>query len=250
MKYLIFSLMLFSLGCSGPTIKNYERRNTNEYYNGIGVVQYFLADLPSWANYSSQGSCHREYPVRYSHLKNMRESFSLNYEEAIQFQLMFNEYSTSRKKEAQAEVIPFKDEEKIFFTILDRVKAGIRSFSKPKYNISNIIWIDSVLNGPKELSKVRKVLNSDRFAKGHPIFLSLCMNRVQLRSYLKEMKLDIAGSKLISYEMFNPYDREGNLVAIPVLYLNDLFSKNDKLYIFTPKDIPSEFRGKFKVRKF
>jgi hypothetical protein len=231
-------------------MKNYERRNMNEYYNGIGVVQYFLADLPSWANFSSEGSCHRDSPVRYIHLQNVRDSFSLNYEEAIQFQLMFNEFVTERKRAAQAKVIPFKDEEKIFFTVLDKIKAGIRNFSKPRYKVSNILWIDSMLMGNKDKRKVKNLIASDRFSKGHPVFLSLCMNRVEMKSYLKKEGINIAGMKLISYEMFNPYDKDGNLVAVPILDFNEIFSKKHKLNIFTHKDLPSEFRGKLKIRKF
>ena len=241
--------MIFS-SCSSTVTKDYKRRNMGEYYRGIGVVQYFLADLPSWANFSSEGNCHRESPVRYIHLKNVRESFSLSYEEGIQFQLMFNELLTKRMKESQAEVIPFKDEEKLFFTVLDKIKAGIRNFNKPRYKVSNILWIDSMLIGKKEERKIKRLIASERFSNGHPIFLSLCMNRVEMRKSLNKLGVNIPAMKLISYEMFNPYDKNGDLVAIPILNFNELFSKKDKLNIFTHKDLPSEFRGKYRVRKF
>jgi hypothetical protein len=250
MKYIFFSLLFMITSCTNPTMKNYQRRNTQEYYNGIGIVQYFLADLPSWANFSSEGRCHRESPVRYIHLESVRKSFSLNYEEAIQFQLMFNEVTTERKEKAQAKVIPFKDEEKIFFTVLDKIKAGIRNFVKPRYKVANILWIDSALIGKKEANKLKRIIRSDRFSSGHPVYLSLCMSRVEMRSYLSSKGVDITGAKFISYEMFNPYDKNGKLVAIPILELNELFSKKQKLNIFTHKDLPSEFRGKFKIRKF
>lgn len=250
MKYIILSFLLVISSCTNSTMKNYQRRNTQEYYNGIGIVQYFLADLPSWANFSSEGRCHRDSPVRYIHLESVRNSFSLNYEEAIQFQLMFNEVTTSRMEQAQAKIIPFKDEEKIFFNVLDKIKAGIRSFTRPKYKVANIIWIDSALIGKKEANKLKRVIKSDRFSSGHPVYLSLCMSRVEMRAYLSSKGIDIVGAKLISYEMFNPYDKSGELVAIPILELNELFSKKQKLNIFTHKDLPSEFRGKFKIRKF
>lgn len=250
MKYISLTLFLLLTSCSSYTLKNYERRNEREYENGNGVIQYFLADLPNWANFSSAGSCHRNFPVRYLNIKNLRESFSLSYEEAVQFQLMFNELSEEMKRKASASYIPFKDEEKIFYTVLDRVKAGIRNFTRPKYKVVNLVWIDTALEGKKSLSRVKGLLNSKRFASGHPVFVSLCLSRGELKKFVQKSGLSIAGAKYMSYELLNPYDQNNNLVAVPIIELNKLFKSNQKIQLFLPKDRPFEFKGKVRVRKY
>ena len=250
MKYILICTFLILSSCSSNTLKNYERRNERQYEDGNGVIQYFLADLPNWANFSSAGSCHRKFPVRYLNIKNLRESFALSYEEAIQFQLMFNELSEQRKKQASASYIPFKDEEKIFYTVLDKIKAGIRNFSKPKYKVVNLIWVDVALEGKSGLARLKKSIQSDRFASGHPVFISLCMNRAEMKNYIQKSGLSISGAKYMSYELLNPYDKDSNLVAVPIIDLNQIFNKNQKIQLFLPKDRPFEFKGKARVRKF
>jgi len=250
LKYILICTLFILTSCSSYTLKNYERRNERVYENGNGVIQYFLADLPTWANFSSAGSCHRNYPVRYLNVKNLRESFALSYEESIQFQLMFNELSEERKKKASASYIPFKDEEKIFYTVLDKIKAGIRNFTKPKYEVVNLIWIDIAMSGKKSLERVKKAIQSESFSTGHPVFVSLCMNRVEMKKFISKMGLKISGAKYMSYELLNPYDHNNNLVAVPIIDLNKIFNKKQKIQLFLPKDRPFEFKGKARVRKY
>jgi hypothetical protein len=250
LKYILLTLIILFSSCSSHTLKNYERRNTKEYYDGIGVVQYFLAELPSWANFSSAGGCHRSVPVRYLHLQNVRNSFSLSYEEAIQFQLMFNELSYELMNKAAATYIPFKDEEKIFYTVLDKIKAGIRNFVKPKYKVVNLLWLDSAIGNKKQLRKIRSLIASKRFSTGHPVFVSLCMSQKELKSFVIKSGLKLDGAKYLTYEMLNPYNSENDLESVPMLELNKIFNKKQRINFFLPREKPAEFKGKFNIRKF
>jgi len=243
-------LMILTSGCSSNALKNYERRNTKEYYDGIGVVQYFLAELPAWANFSSAGGCHRSVPVRYLHLKNVRNSFSLSYEEAIQFQLMFNELSNDLMTKASADYIPFKDEEKIFYIVLDKIKAGIRNFVRPKYKVANLLWVDSGIDSKKQLRKTKSLAKSQRFSGGHPIFVSLCLSQKELKSFVKKNGLNLDGAKFLTYEMLNPYNSENGLEPVPMIEVNKIFKKKQIINFFLPREKPAEFKGKFNIRKF
>jgi len=250
LKYILLTLIILLSSCSSKSLKNYERRNVEEYYDGIGVVQYFLAELPSWANFSSAGSCHRSLPIRYLHLQNIRNSFSLSYEEAIQFQLMFNELSNQLKTKASAKYIPFKDEEKIFYTVLDKIKAGIRNFVRPKYKVVNLLWLDSALESKKELRKVQALVKSQKFSKGHPVFVSLCLSQVELKNFVRKNGLHLDGAKFLTYEMLNPYNKDSILEPVPMVEINRIFSKKQRINFFLPKEQPSEFKGKFNIHKF
>ena len=72
-KLTTITSLCFLLGCGSGELK---RRNLDEYYVGSGVVRYFLADVPLWANFSSIANCHRKTPKRFFNMKSVRDSFS------------------------------------------------------------------------------------------------------------------------------------------------------------------------------
>lgn len=143
-----YCFLLFSLGCTHNHHQKYglQRRNMNEYFLTSGVVRYFLSDIPSWANFSIEGQCFRKGSVRHLNLSELRNSFSFNYQQAIQFQYMFNRDYHKLKKEHQAKQLFFKDEEKLFYDVSDKIRSGFQAFKKPTFNRIHLIWIDQALS--------------------------------------------------------------------------------------------------------
>ena len=110
-----FSIFLFIafLGCTtSPTVNLKE--NYDQVYITNGVEQYFLANLPHWANFSTQSSCHRKKPIRFFNFENLKKSFSLDYEKMVHLQHMFNRQVYTAKLSMDKERIPPKDESFIF----------------------------------------------------------------------------------------------------------------------------------------
>ena len=108
-------LLLALFGCSSSKEKyEFDKRDTSQYHQNLQIVQYYLPDIPSWANFSQSGSCKRKTFIRFFNLRKLRESFAFSYEEAIQFQYMFNQELIAIKDEVKSSYLLYRDEERIF----------------------------------------------------------------------------------------------------------------------------------------
>jgi hypothetical protein len=229
-----------------------EKRNTEEYFANTGVVQYFLPDLPAWANNSVAGKCSRSSSIRYFNLKSVRDSYSLNYERALQFQLMYNKFVKAAKYSASVNHINIKEEEKIFSTVADRVGSGIKSFKTPKYKRVNFIWIDHALSNKKTLSRLKKLVKKNDMNLGHPVYVSLCLDSKRLVQFVKDNKIYISNARYFSAELFSPFSSvEKKLLTKVHVNLSDFMQKRQKLYLYTPTgQMPAEIMGNLKIRKY
>lgn len=247
----IFSLLFLS-SCSFFTeTQELKRRNLEEFYQGSEVVRFFLPPLPDWANQSQTATCKRSESVDYLKIDDLMATFRLDYQQAIQFQYMYNIESRKRREEASLEYIPFKENEKLFYSISDRIQARIFHFIPPKFNVVNLIWIDQAVQDQKILSKLKKLMKSKEMDKGHPVFVSLCLSKRELENFRKVNNFsDVV--KLIPYELFSPYDSAGKLSSNQSLNFEKLFKiKKLKLNLYqSTKRIPIEFVGKFKLKKY
>ena len=251
MRIGIFLLFSFLLSCSGNEKETgLQRRNLEEYFVSTGVVRYFLPDLPAWANFSDSASCFRDQSIRYFDLNALRNSFSLSYEQSIQLQLLYNWEAHKKKKLHKVDHIPFKEEEKLFFTQTDRIQAGIRVFRSPKFKRVHLIWIDPYLSEKKPEQSIKKVLAKSEMAKGHPVLVSKCLSHAGLNSLLVKASLANQNIRLIGQELFSPFDIDGKKVPGFILYFNELFQKDQKLYFYSRNSfLPKDFRGKFIKRR-
>lgn len=252
MKYLLIGI-LFLVSCgTTDSDKELKRRNLDEYFSGSGVVKYFLSDLPTWANFSQTAACQRSISPRYLNINTLMSSYSYSYEEAIQLQYMYNVEMNKLKKRTESEYLPFSDEEKLFFTLSDKIQADIRTFRAPKFNRVNLVWIDPLLKSKMGYEKLVSLLNGPIMEKGHPVFLSLCMNHFEIESYLSKRGLLNRNIRYIPYEMFSSFTKKGQPEPIFQLHINEFFKKEQKLFLYIPKGSykPNEFVGKFRVERF
>jgi hypothetical protein len=252
LKYLLIGLLLL-IGCSSTDAdKQMKRRNLDEYFSGSGVVKYFLSDLPNWANFSQTASCQRSISPRYLNINTLISSYSYNYEEAIQLQYMYNVEMNKLKKRTEADYLPFSDEEKLFFTLSDKIQADIRTFRAPKFKRVNLVWIDPLLKNKKGFEKIVSLLRGEDMEKGHPVLISLCMNHFELESYLSKSGLLNRNIRYIPYEMFSAYSVKGIIEPTFQLHINQFFKENQKIFLYIPKGSykPGEFLGNFSIQRF
>lgn len=226
-----------------------KRRTVEEYFLSAGVVKYFLPEIPYWANFSQEASCRRERTIKFLDLESVQKSLDLKIEESLQLQLMFNEMVFDTLQKNHVDHIPFKDEEDIFFRASEKIQANIRTFRVPKYNTVHLYWIDPYRETP---SKIRNILNSDLGSKGHPIFISLCMTRQELASWMKTNNFSNQNIRMMSYELLTPYDRQGLLGTKYSLFINDLVAdkKDKRLFIPRKSQLPQVFEGTFSLNKY
>ncbi len=245
-------IMACFFGCTQTSEKaddyDMRRRQVGEYFLSSGVTRYFLPEVPYWANFSEAGSCRRDGVMKFFELSKVRDSLSLNYEQAIQLQLMFNNELRKLKESNEVDHIPFKEEERLFFRVSEQIQAGIRVFRIPKYKKLNLLWIDPLINEGKE-KKLKALVNSERFADGHPVFLSLCKSRFAMETWMRKEGLANKNIRLLTYELLTPFSLEGELSTRYHIYLSDLFEeKSIVLYAPRGKTVPKVFEGKYKTK--
>lgn len=252
MKYILL-LSLFLTSCATTQAdKQLKRRNLEAYFNSSGVVRYFLSDLPDWANFSQTAACHRSLSPRYFNISTLLKSYSYKYEQAVQLQYMFNVEANKLKKKTEAEFLPFADEEKLFFTLTDKIQAEIRTFRVPKYKRVNLIWIDPLLKSDKGQDQIVALLNSSDMDLGHPVMVSMCLNHFEFESFLGRKGMLNKNVRYIPYEMFSPFDSNGEKQPLFQINLEKIFKKDQNLFLYLPRGYfrPKELAGKLTVKRF
>jgi len=225
----------------------FQRHNLNEFYDSSGIVRYFLPDLPAWANFSQTAGCSRDAQIHFFNLDKIMKSFSLSYEQAVQFQYMFNHEYEKKTRTHKLDYLYFKDEEKLFYTIHDKVQAGFMEFKKPKFKRVHVIWLDPFLKKMEGPNQLRQLLQTTFMQKGHPVLISLCLNGRQMNDYLVRQKLTTENLRLIPFEMFTVFNKQGEKQTSFFLDLGEFFNKSQSVYLIMPKgEKPTEFRGNYK----
>ena len=247
--HLGFGLLLLLTSCAPFPSK---RKNLDGLFVENGVIPYFLPQLPSWANRSSAGECLRKTQGRWFNMERLRRSFSLTYEEAVQFQVVFNR-ELQKKAATKGKTLSFQEEEKIFFQAYDTILAGLREFYPPDYKTIHLIWIDPLLRrGQRGERKLKHLMRSSRLMEGHPVWVSLCLSRKELKDSSRRLGGRSADTRLISYEFFGPYSETNQLLPRDTLNFKAFFPLDRKLFFHIPKKapLPPAFQGDFILRPY
>jgi hypothetical protein len=225
MKYLNCLVLLTLISCgSGELKKDLDHTTT---YRTSGVEQFFLAELPSWANFSSSGSCFKESSFHYMDFSKLKEAYQLSYLEMIELQAQFNERLETYFRSAAVRFIKPVEEASFFSNTLEQVRGGVRSLKLPNVKEVEVIWFEGL--APDEL---KKMAQSDRFNEKLPVLFSSCHSHQGLTQWLMQEKLDNVGFRLITAEWLNPFSSEGKLTAGLHLELGQLFGKEIKVSLF------------------
>jgi len=140
-KIIVMTVLLF-VGCAKESVYQTSFEKIDHASDSAYVSRYFLPELPNWINFSNVGKCRRNSSIKYLNFEQFRNSFALSYESAIQFQLLYNTGYLNLKSVHKTEYVTPQSEKKLFFEILDKIKADIEGFRIPKYKRINLVWID------------------------------------------------------------------------------------------------------------
>lgn len=212
-------------------------------YISSGIEQYFLPNLPAWANFSTAGQCFRKSSIRFLDFEKLKKSYDLEYEQMLHLQHLLNRklyaFKTSSGKR---ELIP-KDEAYIFNNAYQKVIGGSYEFRAPKFKKISVVWIDPFIADKR---KIRKIFKRKDVQSGHPILLSHCLNSYELEKLAIELKLDDIGVKYLSAEMLSTYSqssKEKKLSTSFSLLISELL-KEKEIKLYSTKD-SSEIHGEY-----
>lgn len=238
MKNILF-LLLILVGCASENLKP---RTVENYYQSSGVEKYFLSELPSWSNFSTSAACYRKDQIRYFDINALMKSYSINYATAIQIQASYND-EYLRLTPTKDAVLPFSEEQLLFFRANDKVNSKIVFFDPPTYKRIHLIWVDSV-----DDTKVKKFLKSSVHDKGIPVLVSFCMTKHELEERFSETNF-----KILSAEMFSIFDIDGLKIPSFSLFIDQLFTGTQELILFSPqKNVQEikELKGKYQILNY
>lgn len=240
MRLVMYLIVFVIVGCTTSS-ETRLKQDLNQVYIGSGVERYFLSDLPAWANFSSVSTCSRSENVRFINFENMHKSYSMDYEQLIQFQHMLNRKFASYKISTGRKTIFLKDEAYILHNVQQQIVGGGRDFIVPNFKRIHLVWIDSALKSKEASKKLRKLMFSTQMEKGHPIFVSKCLSAIELEKFIAKNNYNKLGVKIISQDMFSPYNHKFNIVNEFALDFSKLMPKKD-LHFFG-EYLPKEFKG-------
>ena len=234
----IVFLALFLMSSCATTEKGMFKQDLDQVYIGSGIEKYFLPDTPTWANFSQESRCKRTEPIRYVNFKDMHLSYSMDYEQLVQYQLMLNQKLENYKISTGRKTVFLKDENYIIFNVHQQILGGGREFIAPKFKTIHLISIDDSLNDSVRLKKLKKLMSSDSMGQGHPVFVSMCLSSFELDQFISKNGFNSMGVKGISQSMFSPYDINFDMSYEYTLNVEKLFP-NKKLTLFAKDKIKS-----------
>lgn len=258
MKILFFHRFVFLLSfvfllesCSRLHHQSLKRRHADDYSVAPQTMEYFLPVLPEWANYSTSAQCRRATYFRFLDLPRLRASLNFNYEEALQFQYSLNRKYSDLFKKVDEDMVLFKDEERIFYDVTEKIRGGRKDFKAPAYKRIFLIWIDPVLNSPEKLEKLKSFMQGPQIEEAPPLFISLCLSHDEMEKFIKDQGLQEQVLGFIPFELFSIYSDQNQPLSGTSLFLQSLFTKDQELHLFSPgKVVPWEFKGELQVHTY
>jgi hypothetical protein len=229
MRYLSFLLLLTLASCGTAELR---RTDDSTPYRTSGVEQFFLPELPRWANSSEAGQCFKNHSFIYLDFPKLAASYQLTYPQMIELQAQYNERVESYFRSTTVRFLKPVEESSFFSNTLEQVRGGIRHFKLPAVKEVEVVWLDSYIKENK-VDALKKLAASGRFDEKLPIIFSACLSRMDINHWLSENNLEQAGFFILSGEWLNPYGSDQELQAGLKLELDKLFDQKTKVGILS-----------------
>lgn len=232
MKYLSFlALLALTSACGTSSIKQDVDLNTG--YRTSGVEQFFLAELPKWANFSAPGECFKTSSFTYFNFSKLKEAYQLNYQQMVELQAQYNERLENYYRSTAVRFLKPVEEASFFSNTLEQVRGGVRSLKLPPVTEVEVIWLESYTT-----EEIKKLAKAERFNERLPILFSSCHSKQSLSQWIASEQLEDVGFYTLSAEWLSPYSSMGEMKAGLKLELSELFGKNIKVVMNSSKNKP------------
>lgn len=234
MKYLSCLVLLILISCSSSE----ERRSLDgaATYQTSGVEQYFLPELPNWANNSPSGHCFKKNSFQYMDFSKLSKSHQLTYPQMVELQAQYNERLENYFRSSAVRFLKPVEEAGFFSNTLEQVSAGVKHLKLPPVSEVDVIWLEGYqLQG--KIKEFEQMAREGKFDNRLPILFSSCLSRQDLSAWLSEGGLDQVGFYLLSAEWLTPFHPDSSPRPGLAVDLGELLGKQIKFH-FLPKDTP------------
>lgn len=235
MKYLSYFLLLILISSCGGGELRHEVQDSP--YRTSGLEQYFLPELPAWANTSASGQCYKKHSYQYLDFSKLGSVYQLKYPELIELQAQYNERLESYFRSTAVRFLKPVEEAAFFSNTLENVRGGVKHFKlPPTVNAVDVIWLDRyiALNQVNELKKMNQM---GKFDERLPILFTSCFSKQDLNQWLIENNLDQVGFYTLSAEWLTPYGSDLTLKPGLQLEIKKLMNDNVKVKFIAPNEV-------------
>ena len=229
MKYLSCLVLLTLISCgSGDLKKDYDPALT---YTGSGVEQFFLPELPLWANFSSPGKCFKKNSIHYLDFIKLKQAYQLQYPEFLELQAQYNERLENYFRSSAIKFLKPVEQSSFFTNTLEQVRGGVKSFKLPKVTEVVVIWFESYSS-----DEIKKLAQSSEFDEKFPIIMSSCHSKQSLQQWLIQENLEGVGFGLITAEWLAAFDSDAKSSPGLKVYLQELLGSGIKIHHLNSKN--------------
>ena len=230
MKFLNYLVPLLIISCgSGEVIKNVE----DVSYQTSGVEQYFLTEIPAWANASGSGQCFKSASFTYLDYPKLARSYQLSYQEMAELQAQYNDRLESYFRSTSVRFLKPMEQSSFFSNTLEQVRSGARHFKLPEVKDVDVIWLDGFVQSGK-VEELMAMAKKGRFDERLPVIYSSCLSKQAVNQWLSEHNLEQVGFYVLSGEWLNPHGSDLALKAGLRIEIKRLINKNVKIKVITP----------------
>lgn len=244
MKILSLLFILSITACSTPAPEPFPEQNARPFQTA-GHEQFFLPELPHWANGSIQGRCARNFSVRYLDFTALEKIHGLTYKQSVELQAQFNLRWHQRFADKKILQLTPQEEATLFLETLAQVKAGLQELRFPAAPKTTLVWWDSLTAGPKLRGQLLNLANA-----GQPVVLvSVCQDQDSLEQILTAEKLDNAGFFVLGSETLTSFRPDKSSVTGVMLPLDEYFQQQSTTLWSASTVYPVEFPQGFTVKQ-
>lgn len=234
MKYLNFFLLLTAISCSNGTVREVPQDTP---YRTSGLEQFFLPELPTWANTSPSGQCFKKHSYQYLDFAKLSSTYQLKYPELIELQAQYNERLEAYFRSTAVRFLKPVEEAAFFSNTLEQVRGGVKHFKLPEMaNEVDIIWLDGFISSNR-VDELKKMNELGRFDLRLPVLFTSCLSKQDLNQWLIENSLDQVGFYTLTAEWLNPFGSDLVLKSGLRLEIKKLMNENVKIKFVSPREI-------------
>lgn len=233
MKFLSFSLLLILISCSNGEVR---QDVTDTPYRTSGLEQFFLPELPRWANTSASGQCFKKHSFQYLDFNKLASVYQLKYPELVELQAQYNERLESYFRSTAVRFLKPVEEAAFFSNTLENVRGGVKHFKLPQVAAVDVIWLDRYI-ALNQINELKKMNEMGRFDERLPILFSSCLSKQDLNQWLIENNLDQVGFYTLTAEWLTPYGSDLTMKAGLQLEIKKMMNDNVKVKFISPSEI-------------
>jgi hypothetical protein len=232
----IFLILFLASACSTPGDSVF---SVDPYQTG-GVEQFWLAELPSWANGNVSAQCSRDFSAHYVNHEALEKIHGLNYQQRVELQAHFNR---QLRQKYGSKIITPREEGSLFLQSMEQVKAGIREYNYPNRGPVHLVWWDQIHKKESSVRWLKKLAQT-----GDPIILlSLCLDSTQLENWVSRSELSEIGLFSFGFESLTNLTKSGEAVFGLTLPIDVLFPQ-ERATLWVVNHPPAEFPTGYNVR--